>query len=77
MSLTLGHSLTLYPTFLQIGLRQSTMIPADLRAYAQALLTTLPSQLLIPYLHPVFYSLHNMPKDVRALSFGLLARLPH
>lgn len=48
---------------LQIGLRQSTMIPADLRAYAQALLTTLPSQLLLPYLHPVFYSLHNMPKD--------------
>lgn len=40
------------------------MIPADLRAYAQALLTTLPSQLLLPYLHPVFYSLHNMPKDV-------------
>ncbi|SCZ98643.1 BZ3500_MvSof-1268-A1-R1_Chr3-1g05521 [Microbotryum saponariae] len=46
-----------------IGLRQSAMIPSDLRAYAQALLTTLPSQLLIPYLHPVFYSLHNMPKE--------------
>lgn len=41
------------------------MIPSDVRAYAQALLTTLPSQLLIPYLHPVFYSLHNMPKEVR------------
>lgn len=40
------------------------MIPSDLRAYAQALLTTLPSQMLLPYLHPVFYSLHNMPKDV-------------
>lgn len=42
------------------------MIPSDVRAYAQALLTTLPSQLLIPYLHPVFYSLHNMPTEVRS-----------
>lgn len=49
----------------QTGIRHSTMIPSDVRAYAQALLTTLPSQLLIPYLHPVFYSLHNMPKEVR------------
>ncbi|POY75735.1 hypothetical protein BMF94_1145 [Rhodotorula taiwanensis] len=45
------------------GLRHSTMIPADVRAYSQALLTTMPSQLLVPYLHPVFYSLHNMPKE--------------
>lgn len=51
----------------QVGLRQSSVIPSDLRAYAQALLTTLPSQLLLPYLHPVFYSLHNMPKEVRSL----------
>ncbi|KAK4704518.1 protein transport protein SEC24, partial [Phenoliferia sp. Uapishka_3] len=57
-----------------IGLRQSSMIPSDLRAYAQALLTTLPSQLLIPYLHPIFYSLHNMPKDVgsHSLPFKIL-----
>jgi protein transport protein SEC24 len=40
------------------------MIPPDVRAYSQALLTTMPSQLLVPYLHPVFYSLHNMPKEV-------------
>ncbi|KAK4053239.1 COPII subunit [Microbotryomycetes sp. JL221] len=51
-----------------IGLRQSTMIPSDLRAYAQALLTTLPSQQLLPYLHPVFYSLHNMPKECGTIS---------
>lgn len=49
----------------QVGLRQSAMIPSDLRAYAQALLTTLPAQLLLPYLHPVFHSLHDMPKEVR------------
>lgn len=48
----------------QTALRHSTMIPPDVRAYSQALLTTMPSQLLVPYLHPVFYSLHNMPKEV-------------
>ncbi|GAA5821474.1 hypothetical protein JCM3770_000918 [Rhodotorula araucariae] len=58
------------------GLRHSTMIPSDVRAYAQALLTTLPSQLLIPYLHPVFYSLHNMPKECGTISeSGVI--LPH
>ncbi|TFK26550.1 protein transporter SEC24 [Coprinopsis marcescibilis] len=46
-----------------VGIRQSAQIPPDLRAYAQALLTSLPSQLLISYLHPNFYSLHNMPPE--------------
>jgi len=46
-----------------VGIRQSAQIPPDLRAYAQALLTSLPSQLLIPYIHPSFYSLHNMPPE--------------
>jgi len=27
------------------------------------LLSTLPSQCLIPYLHPTFYALHNMPEN--------------
>ncbi|GAA5867201.1 hypothetical protein JCM8547_003117 [Rhodosporidiobolus lusitaniae] len=58
------------------GLRHSTMIPSDVRAYAQALLTTLPSQLLIPFLHPVFYSLHNMPSECGTISDqGVI--LPH
>jgi protein transport protein SEC24 len=47
-----------------VSIRQSAQIPPDLRAYAQALLTSLPSQLLIPYIHPTFYSLHNMPPEV-------------
>ena len=51
--------------FWQVGIRSSTQIPADLRAYSQALLTSLPSQLLIPYIYPTFYSLHNMPPEVR------------
>lgn len=49
---------------LQVGIRQSAQIPPDLRAYSQALLTSLPSQLLMPYLYPTFYSLHNMPPEV-------------
>ena len=49
----------------QTGIRQGTQIPPDLRAYSQALLTSLPPQLLIPYLYPTFYSLHNMPPEVR------------
>ncbi|CAG8564193.1 267_t:CDS:10 [Paraglomus occultum] len=47
-----------------VGLRQSSQIPTDLRAYAMCLLRTMPSQLLIPYLYPRFYSLHNMPPEV-------------
>lgn len=47
-----------------VGVRESSQIPPDMRAYAQALLTTLPSQLLVPYLHPRFYALHTMPDDV-------------
>ncbi|KAH9973884.1 Sec23/Sec24 trunk domain-containing protein [Lactifluus volemus] len=50
-----------------VGIRQSAQIPPDLRAYAQALLTSLPSQLLIPYIHPTFYSLHNMPPEAGAI----------
>ncbi|KXN89326.1 Protein transport protein SEC24 [Leucoagaricus sp. SymC.cos] len=46
-----------------VGIRQSAQIPPDIRAYAQALLTSLPSQSLIPYIYPTFYSLHNMPAD--------------
>ncbi|KAF8524356.1 protein transporter SEC24 [Hysterangium stoloniferum] len=46
-----------------VGIRQSAQIPSDLRAYAEALLTTLPSQLLVPFIHPTFYSLHNMPPE--------------
>lgn len=58
----------------QVGLRQSSQIPSDMRAYAQALLTTLPSQLLVPYLYPTLYSLHNMPKEVSKTE-SLLLRL--
>ena len=50
-------------TLPQVGIRQSAQIPPDLRAYSQALLSSLPSQLLIPYLYPTLYSLHNMPQE--------------
>lgn len=51
--------------WVQVAIRQSATIPSDLRAYAQALLTSIPAQLLIPYLYPNFYSLHDMPSEVR------------
>lgn len=53
-----------------VGLRESTQIPPDLRAYAHALLTTLPTQSLLAYLHPRFYSLHNMPADAGTIGEG-------
>jgi len=60
-----------------VGLRQSSQIPPDLRAYAQALLTTLPSQQLIPYIHPNFYSLHTMQPEVGTIGeHGLIMPVP-
>ncbi|KAF8220019.1 CPII coat sec24 protein [Tricholoma matsutake] len=50
-----------------VGVRQSAQIPPDIRAYAQTLLTSLPAQLLIPYIYPSFYSLHNMPPEAGAI----------
>ena len=46
-----------------VGLREGANISPDLRAYAHCLLTTLPAQSLVPYIHPRFYSLHNMPPE--------------
>ncbi|KAN0059837.1 COPII subunit [Thecaphora frezii] len=66
--LSIASNMALLPLLLlgllkHVGIRQSSQIPSDLRAYAQALLTTLPPQLLIPYLHPNFYCLHNMAPE--------------
>ncbi|KAI6116142.1 Sec23/Sec24 trunk domain-containing protein [Pisolithus sp. B1] len=60
-----------------VGIRQSAQIPPDLRAYAQCLLTSLPSQLLIPYIHPNFYSLHNMPPEAGTVGeHGVILPVP-
>ncbi|KAF9579772.1 COPII subunit [Lunasporangiospora selenospora] len=45
-----------------VALRGGSQIPSDLRSYAMHLFSTLPSQCLIPYIHPRFYALHNMPE---------------
>ncbi|KAG9326896.1 hypothetical protein KVV02_001420 [Mortierella alpina] len=45
-----------------VALRGGSQIPSDLRSYAMHLLSTLPSQCLIPFVHPRFYSLHDMPE---------------
>ena len=57
-----------------VSLRQSAGIPSDIRAYAIALLTTLTPQLLVPYLCPNFYSLHDMHEAVSTLSCLLYGR---
>lgn len=44
-----------------MGLRKSSQIPSDLRAAALCLLSTLPLPLMIQYIYPKFYSLHDMP----------------
>ncbi|CAZ83833.1 unnamed protein product [Tuber melanosporum] len=44
-----------------VGLRKSAQIPTDLRSAALCLLSTLPAPMLMQYIHPKFYSLHDMP----------------
>lgn len=44
-----------------VGLRKAAAIPSDLRSAALCLLSTLPLPYLIKYIHPDFYSLHDMP----------------
>lgn len=46
-----------------IGLRKSAQIPSDMRSAALCQLSTLPLPLLLQYIYPKFYSLHDMPDD--------------
>ncbi|KAI1363528.1 hypothetical protein F5Y08DRAFT_309344 [Xylaria arbuscula] len=46
-----------------IGLRRSAQIPSDLRSAALCLLSTLPLPLLMQYIYPRLYSLHDMPDN--------------
>ncbi|CDZ97805.1 cpii coat sec24 protein [Phaffia rhodozyma] len=67
-SLMLPANLRFLPLILlgllkNVGIRESNQIPPDMRSYAQALLSTMPTQLLIPYLHPKFYALHTMSDE--------------
>ena len=45
----------------QIGLRKSAQIPSDMRSAALCLLSTLPIPLMMQYIYPRVYSLHDMP----------------
>jgi len=47
----------------QVGLRKSAQIPSDLRSAALCLLSTLPLTLMIQYIYPKFFSLHDMPDN--------------
>ncbi|ROW15749.1 hypothetical protein VPNG_02041 [Cytospora leucostoma] len=44
-----------------VGLRKSAQIPSDLRSAALCQLSTLPLPLLVQYIYPRLYSLHDMP----------------
>ncbi|KAF2711756.1 COPII component protein [Pleomassaria siparia CBS 279.74] len=46
-----------------VGLRKSAQIPSDLRSAALCLLSTNPLPLLIQYIYPSFFSLHDMPDE--------------
>jgi protein transport protein SEC24 len=46
-----------------VGLRKSALIPSDLRSAALCLLSTLPLPLLMQYIYPRLYSLHDMPDN--------------
>jgi protein transport protein SEC24 len=46
-----------------LGLRKSAQIPTDMRSAALCLLSTLPLPLLIQYIYPKMYSLHDMPDE--------------
>ncbi|ETS85526.1 Protein transport protein sec-24 [Pestalotiopsis fici W106-1] len=46
-----------------VGLRRSSQIPSDLRSAALCQLSTLPLPLLMQYIYPRLYSLHDMPDN--------------
>ena len=46
-----------------VGLRKSAQIPSDMRSAALCQLSTLPLPLLVQYIYPKLYSLHDMPDD--------------
>ncbi|KAI9863512.1 MAG: COPII subunit [Vezdaea acicularis] len=46
-----------------IGLRKSAQIPSDIRSAALCQLSTLPLPLLVQYIYPSLYSLHDMPDN--------------
>ncbi|MCJ1310019.1 COPII subunit [Agyrium rufum] len=46
-----------------IGIRKSQQIPSDMRSAALCLLSTLPIPLLMQFIYPRMYSLHDMPDN--------------
>lgn len=67
-ALSLPHNLRALPVLFlglikNVGLRKSSQIPSDLRAAALNFLSTLPLPLMMQYIYPAFYSLHDMPDN--------------
>ena len=62
-----------------LGLRKSAQIPSDMRSAALCLLSTLPVPLLVQYIYPKMYSLHDMPDEAGVFdeqSGGIVLPLP-
>lgn len=47
-----------------VAFQNSPRIPSDLRSYAMSLLSIMPVESVVPYIHPRFYALHRLPPDV-------------
>ncbi|KAH7325111.1 vesicle coat complex subunit [Stachybotrys elegans] len=58
-----GLSLLFLGLMKNVGLRKSAQIPSDIRSAALCLLSTLPPPLLMRYIYPRLYSLHDMPDN--------------
>ncbi|KAM3428521.1 hypothetical protein MY4824_008785 [Beauveria thailandica] len=57
-----------------VGLRKSAQIPTDIRSAALCLLSTLPVPLLMRYIYPRLYSLHDMP-DTAGVTDGATGQI--
>lgn len=66
--LQIPENLSLFPLLMLSLLKnvafRAQNTPSDLRSNAQGLINVMPAEFFQTYIHPRFYSLHNMPADV-------------
>ena len=67
--LQVSDSLKLLPALMlamvkHVAFRGGSQVPSDLRSHAQGLLTFMSPEAIAAYIHPYFYSLHNIPAAV-------------
>ncbi|KAK9711638.1 COPII subunit [Basidiobolus ranarum] len=67
--LQICHNLKMLPLLVQslikhVSLRGGSQTPSDVRSFAMNLVNTMPAELLMRYIHPRFYALHNMAPEI-------------